>query len=186
MSRCLFSVTAALLALLINASPGFAQQGAPEPSAGAPRPAFDQEQCRRRADEFGQSLLDRIESAAQPSPALEELKAQYAKVRDALRDACAAAGALASPETAAAAEKLADAAREAASSLRGALEAYRRAEPAEQRRMLDAVGRAFGIEGLGAWLGSLGSPGRGDAPPRNWRFCIDERCLNGDLERHRQ
>lgn len=175
-----------LLALLAGAPAAFAQQGPPEPSAGAPHPAFDQEQCRRRADELGRSLLERIERAAQPSPALEELKAQYAKVRDALRDACAAAGALASPETAAAAEKLAAAAGEAAASLRGALEAYRRAEPAEQRRMLDAVGRAFGIEGLGAWLGSLGSPGRGDAAPRNWRFCIDERCLNGNLERQQQ
>jgi hypothetical protein len=49
--------------------------------------------------------------------------------------------------------------------------------------MLDAVGRVFGIDGLGDWLGSLRGSPRGDGPPRNWRFCIDERCLNGNLER---
>jgi hypothetical protein len=51
---------------------------------------FDQAQCLREAEHKGRVMLERLARAVRESQAVKELEAASAKVRDMLRDACAA------------------------------------------------------------------------------------------------
>jgi LTXXQ motif family protein len=94
---------------------------------------FDQAQCLREAERMGRNMLDRLAREAR-----KEFEAASAKVRDMLRDACAAGSVLASEEARAVAEKMVEAATTAMRSMRAALEGFYASLSDEQKRKLDA------------------------------------------------
>jgi hypothetical protein len=99
---------------------------------------FDQAQCLREAEHKGRVMLERLARAVRESQAVKELEAASAKVRDMLRDACAAGSVLASEEARAVAEKMVEAATTAMRSMRAALEGFYASLSDEQKRKLDA------------------------------------------------
>jgi LTXXQ motif family protein len=185
-----------MLAMALYAGPVVAQQpapGSPDAPAGSARPNVDEAQCVREAERFGQTLLDRAVSAARRSEMLKQIEAASAKVKGILRDACAAAGALASEEALAASEKMAAAMLEAVRTMRGALDDFYRSLPDEQKRKLEAFGQRLELndlfKDLNDWLwnrpGDRESAPRRDrtAPPLG-RICIAESCYDipGDFD----
>ena len=117
-----------MLATFVAAGAAVAQESRP-PDASK----FDQAQCLREAERMGRNMLDRLAREAR-----KEIEAASAKVRDMLRDACAAGSVLASEEARAAAEKMVEAAMTAMRSMRAALEGFYASLSDEQKRKLDA------------------------------------------------
>jgi LTXXQ motif family protein len=184
------------LAMALYAGPAVAQQpvpGSPDAPVGSARSNVDEAQCVREAERFGQTLLDRAASAARRSEMLKQLEAASAKVKGILRDACAAAGALASEEALAASEKMAAAMLEAVRTMRGALDDFYRSLPDEQKRKLEALGQRLELNDLlkelNDWLwhrpGDRENPPRSDRTPRPLgRICIADSCYDipGDFD----
>jgi type IV secretory pathway VirB10-like protein len=174
------ALAALSLAAALYAGPALAQQPAPgrpdAPAASAP-PNVDEAQCVREAERFGQTLLDRAASAARRSETLKQIEAASAKVKGILRDACAAAGALATEEALAATEKMAAAMLEAVRGMRSALDDFYRSLPDDQKRRLEALPKE-----LNDWFRSFGrrdnSPS-GDTSGRPLgRICIADSCFD--------
>jgi LTXXQ motif family protein len=133
MSKPVMKRSGTLLAVLMLAT--FVAAGAAVAQESRPPDAsrFDQAQCLREAERMGRNMLDRLAREAR-----KEIEAASAKVRDMLRDACAAGSVLASEEARAAAEKMVEAAITAMRSMRGALEGFYASLSDEQKRKLDA------------------------------------------------
>jgi LTXXQ motif family protein len=186
--RCSAVPAAFLLAMLLYAAPAAAQEGTrPDASAGAPK--FDQQQCVRAAERFGEVLLDPIAAVPRPDGSRKELDAVFAKLKDTLRDACAAAEVLASEEGRAAADKIAAAALEATRKMGEALDEFYRSLPPEQKRKLDALGQRLALDDLlktfSDWLARGDRSGGSDKAPRTdgsgrslGRICIADRCFD--------
>ena len=190
-ARCARPLLAVIvLAPWLAAVPVAAQEGArPDGSTAGGAAKFDQQECLRAADRFGAALLDPVAGALRPDASRKELEAASAKLKDTLRDACAAAGLLASDEARAAADKMAAAAREAARQMGDALDGFYRSLPDEQKRKLDALGRRFALDdllkGLSDWLAPRDRPGGADGVPGDkgtarslGRVCIVDRCFD--------
>jgi LTXXQ motif family protein len=133
MSKPVMKRSGSLLAVLMLAT--FVAAGAAVAQESRPPDAskFDQAQCLREAERMGRNMLDRLAREAR-----KEFEAASAKVRDMLRDACAAGSVLASEEARAAAEKMVEAAITAMRSMRAALEGFYASLSDEQKRKLDA------------------------------------------------
>jgi LTXXQ motif family protein len=174
------ALAALTLATALYAGPALAQQpapGSPDAPAASTRANVDEAQCLREAERFGQTLLDRAASAARKSETLKQIEDASAKVKGILRDACAAAGALASEEALAATEKMATAMLEAVRSMRSALDDFYRSLPDEQKRRLEALPKE-----LNDWLRSFGSKDGsppGDTTGRSLgRICFADSCFD--------
>jgi hypothetical protein len=168
------ALAALTLAAALYVGPAVAQQpapGGPDAPVASTRPSVDEAQCVREAERFGQTLLDRAASAARKSETLKQIEDASAKVKGMLRDACAAAGALASEEVLAATDKMATAMLDAVRSMRSAVDDAYRALPDEQKRKLEALTKE-----LTDWLRSFGS---GDTTGRSLgRICFADSCFD--------
>jgi LTXXQ motif family protein len=133
MSNPVMKRSGTLLAVLMLATFVAAGAAVAQESRPADTSRFDQAQCLREAERVGRNMLDRLAREAR-----KEIEAASAKVRDMLREACAAGSVLASEEARAAAEKMVEAAMTAVRSMRAALEGFYASLSDEQKRKLDA------------------------------------------------